>query len=145
MRAGAGPVSSSKPRPDLGDAVTAPYWEGARRHELVLPRCEGCGLVFAYPRRFCPGCWCGDHCWQRMGGWGRIWTFTEVHVAFYDDTWAGDVPYVVAVVELDEGPRLLSNLVESDPDRLSIGDRVQVVFPDRPDGEVTLPMFRVAP
>ncbi len=66
-------------------------------------------------------------------------------MAFYDDTWAGDVPYVVAVVELDEGPRLLTNLVESDPDRLSIGDRVQVVFPDGPDGEVTLPMFRVAP
>ena len=79
-----------------------------------------------------------------MGGGGTVWTFTEVHVAFYDDTWAGDVPYVVAVVELDEGPRLLANIVEADTGSLAIGNRVEAVFEDRPEG-VTLPMFRVRP
>ena len=71
-----------------------------------------------------------------------MWTFTEVHVAFYDDTWAADVPYVVAVVELDEGPRLLANIVGPDIASLAIGDRVEVVFQDRPEG-ATLPMFQV--
>ncbi len=73
-----------------------------------------------------------------------MWTFTEVHVPFYDDTWSDDVPYVVAVVELDEGPRLLANIVEPDIDRLAIGDRVEVTFEDRSDG-VSLPVFRVVP
>ena len=106
--------------------------------------CGGCGLVFFPPRQFCPGCWGEDLAWERMGGGGTVWTFTEVHVAFYDDTWAGDVPYVVAVVELDEGPRLLANIVEADTGSPAIGDRVESVFEERPEG-VTLPMFRVPP
>ena len=134
---------TGKPRPDLNDAATAPYWEAAARHELVLPCCGGCGLVFFPPREVCPSCWSDEIAWQQMGGGGTVWTYTEVHVAFYDDTWADDVPYVVAVVELDEGPRLLANIVEADVDRLAIGDRVEVVFEDRSEG-VTLPVFQVA-
>ena len=132
---------TGKPRPDTSDAATAPYWEAAARHELMLPRCDACGLVFFPPRDFCPGCWGGELSWQTMSGGGTVWTFTEVHVAFYDDTWVADVPYVVAVVELDEGPRLPANIVEPDRERLSIGDRVEAVFEDRSEG-VTLPMFR---
>lgn len=133
---------TSKPRPDVNDAAAAPYWEAAARHELMLPRCDGNGLVFFPPREFCPGCWSDDLSWQPMSGGGTVWTFTEVHVAFYDDTWADDVPYVVAVIELDEGPHLLANIVEPDTDRLAIGDRVEVTFEDRHEG-LSLPMFRV--
>ena len=133
---------TGKPRPDLNDIATALYWEAAARHELVLPRCDGCNLVFFPPRQFCPSCWAGELSWQPMGGGGTVWTFTEVHVAFYDDTWADDVPYVVAVVELDEGPRLLANIVEPDMERLSIGARVEATFEDRSEG-VSLPMFQV--
>ena len=132
---------TGKPRPDLNDSATAPYWEAAARHELALPRCDECGLVFFPPREFCPGCWSAELSWQPMSGRGTVWTFTEVHVPFYDDTWADDVPYVVAVVELDEGPRLLANIVKPDIDRLAIGDWVEVTFEDRPEG-VSLPMFR---
>jgi hypothetical protein len=135
---------TGKPRPDMNDAATAPYWQAAARHELILPRCEGCGLVFFPPRDACPGCWGGELSWQTMSGRGTVWTFTEVHVPFYDDTWADDVPYVVAVIELDEGPRLLANITDTDMDRLSVGDRVEVVFEDRTEG-VSLPMFRLAP
>lgn len=131
-----------KPRPDLGDADTAPYWEATARHRLVLPRCGHCGLVFLPPRRLCGGCWRGELQWQPMSGAGTVWTFTKVHTAFYDDTWAEDVPYVVAVVELDEGPRLMAGIVESDTSDLAIGDRVEVAFEDRSEG-LTLPMFRV--
>ena len=143
-RSDSGSAGSGKPRPDLGDAVTAPYWEAARRGELALPRCDACGLVFAYPRRFCPGCWSPEHTWQTMAGCGLLWSFTEVHVAFYDDTWADDIPYVVAVVELAEGPRLMANLVDPDPHRLHIGARVEATFVDRGD-DLTLPVFRLAP
>ena len=132
---------TGKPRPDLNDAATAPYWEAAARHELMLPRCDRWGLVFFPPREFCPRCWSSELSWQTMSGMGTVWTFTEVHVPFYDDTWAEDVPYVVAVIELDEGPRLLANITDPDMDRLSIGDRVEAVFEDRPEG-VSLPMFR---
>ena len=133
---------TGKPRPDVNDAATAPYWEAATRHELILPRCDACDRVFFPPRRHCPACWSDEISWQMMGGGGTVWTFTKVYVAFYDDTWATDVPYVVAVIELDEGPRLLVNIVESDMDRLTIGDRVETVFEDRSE-DVTLPMFRV--
>jgi len=135
---------TDKPRPDLNDAATAPYWEAAARHELMLPRCDGCGLVFFPPRDLFPGCWSGELSWPPMSVRGTVWPFTEVQVAFYADTWADDVPYVVAVVELDEGPRLLANLVEPDMERLSIGDRVEATFEDRSEG-VTLPMFQVVP
>ncbi len=135
---------TGKPRPDLRDRSAAPYWEAAARRELKLPRCDACGLRFFPPRDLCPNCWSEKLSWQTMSGRGTVWTFTEVHVPFYDDTWAEDVPYVVVVVELDEGPRMLANIVEPDMDRLSIGDRVEVVFEDRTEG-VSLPMFRVAP
>ena len=135
---------TGKPRPDLNDAASAPYWEAAAGHELVMRCCDTCKMVFFPPRDLCPGCWSSELSWQTMGGRGTVWTFTEVHVAFYDDTWADDVPYVVAVIELDEGPRLLANLVEPDMERLSIGDRVEATFEDRGEG-VSLPMFQVVP
>lgn len=133
---------TAKPRPDLNDTATSPYFEAAARHELVLPYCDDWGLVFFPPREHCPACWRRDLSWRPVSGTGTVWTFTEVHVAFYDDTWADDVPYVVAVIELDEGPRLLANIVESDTGSLAIGDRVEVTFEDRSE-DLTLPMFRV--
>ena len=135
---------TGRPRPDLNDTAATPYWEAAARHELVMRCCDTCGMVFFPPRGLCPGCWSSELSWQTIGGRGTVWTFTEVHVAFYDDTWAADVPYVVAVIELEEGPRLLANIVEPDGDRLAIGDRVEATFEDRLEG-VTLPMFRVVP
>ena len=133
---------TGKPQPATGDAATAPYWEAASRHELMLPCCDGCGLVFFPPRELCPVCWGRELSWHSMSGRGTVWTFTEVHVAFYDDTWAADVPYVVAVVELDEGPHLLANIIEPDVATLSVGDQVEAVFEDRAEG-VALPMFQV--
>ncbi len=134
---------SSKPLPDLDDGVAAPYWAGAARHELVLPWCDHCDQVFFPPRLMCPQCWQRDINWRQVSGTGTVWTFTEVHVAFYDDTWAVDVPYVVAVVELEEGPRLLTNLIDADPEALSIGDPVELEFIERAES-VTLPVFRVS-
>ena len=132
-----------KPLPSLADDVTAPYWAAAAEHRLAVPRCGDCGNVFFYPRRYCPSCWSGTIEWVDAAGTGTVWSLTFVHVPFYDDTWAADVPYCVAVVELDEGVRLVSSIVGVEPGSVAVGDPVRVVFDDVTP-EVTLPRFEVA-
>ena len=137
-------VSYSKPLPDRNDEVFDAFWAAAQEHRLSLPYCKACNHLFSYPRRFCPECWSDAIAWRELSGRGRIWTFTAVHVPFYDDTWADEVPYLVAIVELDEGPHLLTNIVDAEPEQVAIGDRVEVVFDDVTD-DVTLPNFRLRP
>jgi uncharacterized OB-fold protein len=133
-------TGTTKPLPSLDDEVTREYWTAAADHRLLLPWCRQCDAAFFYPRRYCPRCWSDDLDWRPSGGDGQVWSYTFVHVPFYDDTWADDVPYCVAVVELDDGVRLVANLRGVEPDGVSIGDRVQVVFEDVAPG-VTLPQF----
>ena len=123
---------------------TRRYWEAARRHQLELPRCRRCGHPFFYPRASCPRCLSGDLEWVAASGRGTLHTFTVVYRgarAFPLGT-----PYVIAIVELAEGPRLMTNLVDVEPDpaRLRIGMPVEVVFADV-SADVALPRFRPAP
>jgi uncharacterized protein len=120
---------------------TRPYWEAARRHELRLQHCRACGRYVFYPRAACPHCFALDLEWQRVSGRGRLHTFTIVHRGLRDFPLGS--PYVIAIVELDEGPRLMTNLVgvEADVAKLRIGLPVEVVFEDVTP-EVTLPRFR---
>lgn len=122
---------------------TRPYWEAARRHELALPWCRPCGAFFFYPRAACPTCLSGDVEWRRVSGRGRLHTFTIVHRGPKD--FALGAPYVLAMVELEEGPRLMTNLVgiEPDPAHVRIGMPVEVTFADVAD-DVALPHFRPA-
>ena len=120
-----------------------PFWEAARRHELSLQRCRACGRRVFYPRAACPNCLSPDLEWRRVSGRGTLHTFTIVHRGAKNFPLAA--PYVLAVVELEEGPRLMTNLVgvEADPVRVRIGMPVEVVFEDV-SSEVTLPRFRPA-
>jgi uncharacterized OB-fold protein len=120
---------------------TRPYWEAARRHELTLQRCRGCGRFFFYPRAVCPHCFGAELEWQRVSGRGTLHTFTIVHRGLRD--FPLGPPYVIAIVELAEGPRLMTNLVgvEPDPTRVRIGLAVEVVFEDV-SAEIALPRFR---
>jgi len=122
---------------------TRPFWEAARRHELMLQRCRPCDHLFFYPRAACPRCLSGDLAWQRVSGRGTLHTFTIVHRGARD--FPLGVPYVLAIVELDEGPRLMSNLVgvAADPTVVRIGMPLEVVFEDVSD-TVALPRFRPA-
>ncbi|MBI4299016.1 MAG: Zn-ribbon domain-containing OB-fold protein [Chloroflexi bacterium] len=100
-----------KPLPlPMHKALTQPFWEGAKRHELVMPRCKKCDHFFFYPRENCPNCLSSDVGWTKVSGRGRLYTYTVVrrpaNPAFNED-----VPYILAVVQLDEGPKMLSNLV----------------------------------
>ena len=125
------------PSPDA-----APFWEAADRHELMLPYCEACRSHFFYPRTLCPACGSRDIEWRRVSGTGQVYTFCIQHQTSVPGLRDG-LPFVTALVELDEGPRLMSFLVGVDPDPESVrcGMRVQVTFLDRA-GEQTLPVFR---
>jgi len=122
---------------------TRPFWEAARRHELHLQRCRSCGQHVFYPRAACPHCLSAELEWRRASGRGTLHTFTVVYRGQRD--FPLGAPYVIAVVALAEGPRLMTNLVgvEADPARITIGMPVEVVFEDV-SAEIALPRFRPA-
>jgi uncharacterized protein len=119
------------PDPAVTDE-TRPFWEAAARDRLVLPRCETCGHHVWYPRAHCPRCHSTDLDWVEVSGRGRIYSFSVVRKAQGD--WAEHVPFALAYVELDEGPRILTNVVTDDPASLQVDEQVQVVFHRSPAG-----------
>ncbi len=122
---------------------TRPFWEAARRHELVLPRCRACGQLHFYPRAICPHCGAADLEWVPGSGRGRVHTFTIVHRG--QRGFPLPPPYVLAIVELEEGPRMMTTLVDVAPDPavVRIGMPVEVAWADVTP-EVTLPRFAPA-
>jgi len=119
---------------DHGDPLSAPFWQAAREHRLVLQHCPGCGAWQFYPRPFCIACSADGLAWRDASGLGTVHSQTVVHMQVLPHL---PPPYVVAVVELDEGPRLTS-LVTGAEGR--IGDRVRVEWQERADGP-PLPTF----
>jgi uncharacterized protein len=111
----------------FGDPTMRGYWDAARRHELVAQHCADCGAWQFYARPFCLSCWSDDVRWEVTGGVGSVYSRTTVHRKIVPHL---DPPYVVGIVELDEGVRLLSNLVGDCP----IGARVTVAWRERDDG-----------
>ena len=132
------PVAKPRPRPA---PESAPYWEAAKAHHLMLPRCHTCGQFWFPPSQRCAHCLSADFGWEDVSGRGRIYSFVVFH-RVYHPAFEADVPYVVAIVELDEGPRLLTNIVGTAPDNVRCDMRVAAVFEDC--GEFTLPKFAIA-
>ena len=132
-----------EPRPEVPD-LTMPFWEAAKRHELVVPRCTPCNAFFWYPREACPTCLKSDSWdWAEVSGNARLHTFTIVrqplHPGFQEE-----VPYVFAVVQLDEGVRMMSNIVDCDVvEDIEIDMKLEVKFDDISD-DWTLVKFRPA-
>jgi len=121
-----------------------PYWEAAKNGTLLIKRCHACGAVHHYPRPFCPTCWSEDVEWVAASGRGTLYTYS---VVFRNDLAPFDQwgTYVPAVVELEEGPRLMTNIVEASPESLVVGMAVEVLFRDLTE-EWAAPVFRpVAP
>ena len=131
----------TKPLPRI-DEESKGYWEACQRHELVIQQCVGCGALRHYPRALCPTCLSSSVEWVRSKGRGTVHTFTVTHQnqapGFRDA-----LPYLLAYVELDEGVRLLTNMVDCAPDAVHIGMPVEVVFEDATSA-VTLPKFKPA-
>lgn len=121
---------------------SAPYWEAARNEELHLQACLECGHLRFPPAALCPRCLSLRFEWKRLSGRGTVFSWIVVHRSQHP-AFNAETPYNVVIIELDEGPRLHSNLIDCPVDRIRIGMPVEVVF-DRINDEVTLPRFRPA-
>ena len=132
-------VPPTVPRPVPGP-VAAPFWEWCRAHELRLQRCTGCGTFRFPPRPRCHACRSAAYTWEPVAGTGTVASYTVISPpvlpAFRDR-----VPYNAIVVELDEGPFMVGNLLDVANDDLATGMRVEVAFVDV-DDTLTLPQFR---
>ena len=127
-----------QPTPD-----TKPFWDGCKEHRLVLPRCQDCNQFHYYPRAHCPHCWSRNLTWEQVSGRGKLYSYVINYrpaPGFQDDA-----PYSIAVVELDEGPRMMTNVVgvPQTPEDLVLDMALEVSFEDVND-EITLPKFRPA-
>jgi uncharacterized OB-fold protein len=127
------------PRPS---PETLPFWEAARAHRLLLPQCNACGRFWFPPTQRCTHCLSADFVWRESRGEGRIYSFVIYH-RVYHPAFEGEVPYVVAIIELDEGPRFISNIVSVAPDEVRCDMRVKVIFDEIEPG-VTIPKFSAA-
>lgn len=126
-----------RPMPDV-TPETAQYWEAASEGQLLLRECQDCGLMFHYPRALCPDCFGSDVQWRQSDGNGKIYSYS---IARKLSGWPeDDLPLVVSYVELDEGPRMITN-VDCDPDEIEVGTRVTVRFVDGEADDVAVPIF----
>ncbi len=129
-----------KPLPQI-QPWSAAFWEGTKKHELLIQECGDCGAKIFYPRKYCPECWSSNMGWSRAGGRGTVYshttTMTGVETKFVED-----LPFVLAVIDLDEGVRMTGNIIDCDPDDVTIGMEVEVVF-EEVTPEITLPKWKL--
>ncbi len=125
------PLPAVAPEPGPDDA---PFWEAAADDRLVLPRCRACGTFIWYPRTFCPACRSIGVDWVPASGRGTVYSFSVAQRG--NGPWRDRAPFVIAYVELEEGPRVMTNLVGVDPDSVGIGDPVTAVFESAGDTKV---------
>lgn len=126
-----------------------PWWEGAQLGRLLFQRCDTCSVAFLYPRPFCPDCWSADVRWEQACGQATLYTWS---VVYSNDLppFGARVPYVAALVDLNEGPRLMTNIIDCVPAELTVGQPLELVWHfDREAGDavgmtgpLALPYFR---
>ena len=133
-------MSTEKPLPVI-DHDSAPYWQAAHEGRLDIPLCGDCGKHHFYPRAICPYCHSDNLNFDTVSGRGEVHTFTIARRPA-GPAFADDVPYVIALIELEEGPRMMSRIQTDDPDAVQIGARVEVTFVKATD-EITFPYFRL--
>jgi uncharacterized OB-fold protein len=137
-------MADSPARSDLPtiEPESRPYWDAAAEGRLLLRSCSDCGTVHHYPRPFCPACWSENVEWVEASGRATLYTWSTV---FVNDMYPfrERLPYIAAVVDLEEGPRMMTNVVDAAPEDLSVGMALQVAFREVDDA-VTAPVFRPA-
>jgi uncharacterized OB-fold protein len=128
-----------KPLPRV-TRLSRPFWEGAKRHQLLLLHCNACGKVWFPASSRCPNCLSADVDWKPASGRGRVWSWIVMWQRYFP-AFEGEIPYNVAYVELDEGPKLMTNVIDVAPDDIRCDMPVEVVFDDVTE-EISLPKFR---
>ncbi len=132
-----------KPLPRPGNpALTKPFWDAAKKHHLVLQRCKACSNLFFYPREVCPRCLSPELEWVPVSGKGRVYSYTIVHQPQHP-AFEPDSPYIFAMIQLDEGPRMVSNMVDCPLDQVKVDMPVVAVF-DAVTPDWTLVKFKPA-
>lgn len=134
-------MSASMPPTSIeGDGDSRIYWEGIAQDELRIQRCDVCARTVFYPRSICPHCHSDQLSWIGATGKGTIYTYTVAHQAF--GAFAGEAPFIIAIVELEEGVRMMTRIVDAPHERVTIGAQVQVGFETSAEG-IRLPYFRL--
>ena len=131
-------MSYTKPLPEICPE-TEEFWRATKRHELFLQRCNACGEVIHFPRVMCYRCLSEDLGWMKSSGLGTLYSFTIIRQPAYA-SFEPDVPYVYAIVDLDDGARMISNVVHIDPESVRIGMRLCVTF-EAATADITIPKF----
>lgn len=124
----------------LSSTWSEPFWAAAREERLTYQVCSDCGTATMYPKRLCPSCLGDTLSWADASGHGEVYTYTE-QVAGPPSGFEDLVPYVVAVIRLDEGIQMMSNIVGPDAGSVLCGDRVTVAFHTVPETDTVLPVF----
>jgi uncharacterized protein len=131
-------LQARRPLPTLYE-WNRPFFEGGTEGKLMLQRCQRCRYLIYYPRMLCPRCFSTDYAWEQLSGQGTVYSFSIVwrpnHPAF-----DAQVPILLVVVDLTEGPQMVATLVDCAADRVHIGMNVSVVFDTVTDG-IALPNF----
>jgi len=133
-----------RPLPTPMTPEAKPYWDGLRMGKLMLPKCNDCGAAFFYPRILCPHCHSRNVGWIQASGKGKLYSF-EIAYRTFNPAFKVEAPFILAMVELEEGPRMMSNLINIKPDPAVVkcDMPVEVVFEKQTD-EVTLALFQPA-
>jgi uncharacterized OB-fold protein len=136
-------MAYTKPRPSIEHDI-APFWDAVQEHRFVLCRCQNCGEWY-FPVASCQRCELepfGENMrWEEASGKGTVFVF-NIHKIAFDASFNDDLPYVFALIELDEGPMFGTNIVDCAPEDVAIGQRVEIFFRDFED-DVTLPLARL--
>ena len=135
-------MESSLPLP-VANADSLPYWNAARERRLLIRKCNACGTLHFMPRHLCPACWSDQLEWVEAKGTGSVHSFTIIRRAPMA-AFAPRAPYVLALIDLDEGPRMMANVLGEDALSVRIGDRVKVTFEERGEGAM-IPQFQRVP
>ena len=133
-------MSDKHPQPTV-NADSAPYWAAAKEERLIIQKCRACDHLFFLPGHLCPSCWSDEKDWVDTEGTGTVHSFSIIRRAPLP-SYREDVPYVVALVDLTEGPRMLCNIVGDGGLDVDIGSAVTLCFEERGDAKV--PQFRLA-
>lgn len=131
-------IGYGKPLPVI-QPWSKPFWDATRERRLLIQECRDCGKKIFYPKKYCPHCRSTDIEWAECSGEGRVYSFSTLYLGVHPK-FQKDAPYTIAIIELNEGVRLMSNIVNCDPQDIQCDMPVKVTFEDVTE-EITLPKF----
>ncbi len=133
----------NKPLPEVTD-LTRPFWSAAREGRLVAQKCPRCGACDFPPKPWCVECGCRELQWQALAGAGTVYSYSVATAVMMNlPGWKSELPFILCLIDLDDGPRMYAQLTDCTPEHVRIGMRVTVRF-ERMDDEVSMPKFKPA-